>query len=636
MSSHFHHDSLHRHIQRNAEAATETVAEAVATVISSTTSASASATSVDNSEYTTGLNGVNTKTDILFQDITWWSLGILAALILILRIIEMSKSHLRHMTAMSSDKTQQNYWAKNRTNWWPWIKKHILYAPLGSKRHNREFRLSKALNVGTLPSRFHTLMLGAYVGSNLVYCSFLGYSIHDKYQVIAELRGRSGVLAVINMIALILLAGRNNPLISWLKVSFDTYNLLHRWMGRIVILESIVHTVAWLINELATEGTAGIKTKMGNDPFIQYGFVGTFAMVFLLFSTPSIVRHAFYETFLTAHIIFAIVAIIGIYVHCDVAGLTQLPYIQGIIGIWAGDRLWRFYTLVSCNWSRKGRTTATIETMPGDASRVTLHLPRHIEVKPGSHAYLRFGPVTPWESHPFSVAWVEHMNIDSLPSFTSEEKYNAQHKAAGPTTKTSISFIIHAQTGMTRKLHNYALAATATGSRPVTMSAAFEGPYGGHHSLDSYGHVVLFAGSSGITHQIPFLKHLIEGYNDKTVATRRITLVWIVRDMEHLEWVRPWMDVILQLPNRREILHIKLFITRPKSAREVHSPSTTVQMFPGRPNVMTILAKEVEDQIGAMCVTVCGPGGLADNVREAVRSVQTISTVDFIEESFTW
>jgi hypothetical protein len=46
--------------------------------------------------------------------------------------------------------------------------------------------------------------------------------------------------------------------------------------------------------------------------------------------------------------------------------------------------------------------------------------------------------------------------------------------------------------------------------------------------------------------------------------------------------------------------------------------------------------KEVESQMGAMCVTVCGPGGLADNVREVVREVQEDGMVDFIEESFTW
>jgi predicted ferric reductase len=44
----------------------------------------------------------------------------------------------------------------------------------------------------------------------------------------------------------------------------------------------------------------------------------------------------------------------------------------------------------------------------------------------------------------------------------------------------------------------------------------------------------------------------------------------------------------------------------------------------------------VKERVGAMCVTVCGPGSLADNVREAVRDVQEVGVVDFIEESFTW
>ena len=96
------------------------------------------------------------------------------------------------------------------------------------------------------------------------------------------------------------------------------------------------------------------------------------------------------------------------------------------------------------------------------------------------------------------------------------------------------------------------------------------------------------------------------------------------------------MDEILALPGRRECLTIKIFITRPLNPRAVVSPSACVQMFPGRPNVQTLLKGEVEMQVGAMCVTVCGPGGLADNVREAVREVQGDGNVDFIEESFTW
>jgi hypothetical protein len=170
----------------------------------------------------------------------------------------------------------------------------------------------------------------------------------------------------------------------------------------------------------------------------------------------------------------------------------------------------------------------------------------------------------------------------------------------------------------------------------LTLRAAFEGAYAGHHSLSSYGTVLLFAGSSGITYQIPFLFHLISSHASGTVATRRLTLVWIVRDLEYLEWVRPWMDEILQLPSHREVLTIKLFITRPKNPGEILNLNATVQIFPGRPNVKLLMETAVKHQIGAMCVTVCGPGGLADNVREAVRDFQEVGVIDFIEESFSW
>lgn len=90
------------------------------------------------------------------------------------------------------------------------------------------------------------------------------------------------------------------------------------------------------------------------------------------------------------------------------------------------------------------------------------------------------------------------------------------------------------------------------------------------------------------------------------------------------------------MPHRRDILTIKVFITRPKNPSEIASPSATVQMYPGRPNVKLPLEKEMQKQVGAMVVTVCGPGGLADNVRAGVCEVQEDAVVDFIEESFTW
>lgn len=578
-------------------------------------------------DFATALNGVNQPLNNLFKVILWWSLGVLAISILLIRLIQRAKAHTRHMAAMGRD--TQTYWAQNRWNWWK-FKKHILYAPLGKKRHNREFKLSSAMNMGTLPSRFHFILISLYCLSNIGYCVALNYWRDNKYSIIAELRGRSGVLAVVNMIALILLAGRNNPLIWLLQISFDTYNLLHRWMGRMVVLEAVVHTLCWVYVKYVATGFKGIFHQLATDPFAYWGILGTIAMIIIFITAFSPVRHAFYETFLDIHIIMATLSLVGIWLHCEVAHLPQLPYVKVVCVLWIYDRVARMYKILRKNYSRKGWTTATVEALPGEACRVTMHLPKKVNIAPGSHAYIRIANVNAWESHPFSIAWVQNRPV--LPSLPITEK-QGHAKLRDEEEVSDVSFVIQAQTGFTRKLFN---KASQCSRRSMRVKAAMEGPYGGHHSLDSYGHAVLFAGASGITHQIPYVKHLIEGFHNGTIATRKIVLVWIVRDSEQLEWVRPWMDTVLKMQGRRECLNIKLFITRPKNPREIVSPSTTVQMHPGRPNVKLILQNEVRQQRGAMCVTVCGPGGLADNIREAVRDEQVNGMVDFIEESFTW
>ncbi|KAK4043806.1 ferric reductase like transmembrane component-domain-containing protein [Parachaetomium inaequale] len=601
------------------------------------THAGAATPSSTISPYATGLDGVNQLNNMLFTDILWWSLGIVGLIMLLVRIVDLAWAKLRLVTAMPLPGDKQEFWKRTQWNKMPGLKRGLLYAPLWKKRHNREIRLSSAANMGTLPSRFHSLLLFGYLASNLAYMFILDWRNENKYALCAEIRGRSGTLSIVSMVPLIIFAGRNNPLIGLLNVSFDTYNLLHRWMGRISIIEVIIHFIAWAVVEVADDGWKGVQDKILNDRFIGSGTVGVAAMAIILVLAFSPVRHAFYETFLNVHIILALIAFVCTWVHCISAsvagGLPQTPWILAIMALWLAERTARMLRLAYANWSTRGFTEAIVETVPGEACRVTMHLPRFVDVKPGQHAYLRFAGVNCWENHPFSIAWFEHRyrDDDSVLPTTEKEKPRQPREAVG----TTVSFIIGAHTGFTRKLYN--TAARSPQGRPITMRAALEGPYAGHHSLDSYGHAVLFAGATGITHQISYLRHLINGYNAGTAATRRVTLVWIVRDYEVLEWARPFMDKILKLPNRKEVLQIRLFVTRPKTASQVVSASTTVQMFPGRPNIPMLLAKEVGEQMGAMCVSVCGPGGLADDVRDAVRKVQAHRTVvDFVEESFTW
>ncbi|KAI1825825.1 ferric reductase like transmembrane component [Xylaria intraflava] len=587
--------------------------------------------------YATGLAGVNQTVNTITKDSLWWSLGILALIVLSVRLLEIAWSKLRHVSAMSMPANQQGYWKSAQWHWMPSLKKNLIYAPFWRKRHNREIRLSSALNIGTLPSRLHSVILGLYLLSNAIYMFYLDWFESNRYALAAEVRGRSGTLAAVNMVPLVILAGRNNPLIPLLKVSFDTYNLLHRWMGRMVVIEVLLHTIAWAVVEYAAGGWGNLNDKIAHDPFITSGFVGTIALLSIFFLSLSPVRHAFYETFLNTHIILAFITFAVTLAHCVTAeipgGLPQLPYVVAIFTLWFLERLARMFRLAFNNWSaRRGFTEAVVESMAGNCSRVTMHLPRHVDVPPGSHAYVRFMGVKPWENHPFSIAWVEH-HPDNADRSLDEKEMSRSHAIIRKGT-TTVSFVIGAHTGFTRQLFD---RASRSGNRSIRVKAAMEGPYAGHHSLDSYGHAVLFAGATGITHQLSYLKPLIQGFNDGTIATRRVTLIWVMRDTEALEWVRPWMDEVLRLPRRREILNIRLFITRPKNSNEIVSASSTVQMLPGRPNIMTIMQREVEQQVGAMVVTVCGPGALADDVRQAVRAMQSgESVVDFVEESFTW
>ncbi|KAH6689502.1 ferric reductase like transmembrane component [Plectosphaerella plurivora] len=595
------------------------------------------------SPYHHSLNGVSQDMNMAFVDALWWTLGGMALVVLAIRLGQIWWGQLRLVSSLALPAEKMEYWKRTQWSWSPWLKKNIIYSPFWKKRHNREFKLSAAGHMGTLPSRLHSIILFIWLTSNLIYMVFLNWSNANVYSFMAELRGRSGTLSVVNMVPLIIFAGRNNPLIGWLHISFDTYNLLHRWMGRLSVIEAVIHTFAWFYVQLADGGWKAVNARIYHKAFEASGMLGTLAMVILMILSLSPVRHAFYESFLNVHIVLALITFVCTYIHCvssaHPGGLPQLPWMMGIFVLWFLERLARVCRTAFNNWSDKGFTEAVCEPMPGDCTRVTMHLPRYLDVKPGTHCYLRFASISPWECHPFSVAWVDHVPVhDKLgltnPDFDPEKAPIASGAVDKKNSTTSVSFVIGAHTGFTRKLYNTAKAA---GLPAVSLRAALEGPYAGHHALDSYGHCVLFAGATGITHQLSYLRPLIEGYNAGTVATRRVTLVWIVRDYEALEWVRPWMDTVLRMPGRRDILRIQLFVTRPKNPREIISASSTVQMFPGRPTVATLLRKEVEDQKGAMCVTVCGPGALADDVRQAVRQVQDENTVvDFVEESFTW
>lgn len=562
----------------------------------------------------------------------------------------MGNAHIRHLFTMTNPE-RQRYWSRNSTSWVPWVKRHIMYAPLFRVRHNREIQISTAVSVGTMPSRFHFCLLAIYIACNVGYCLVLDWRNTNRASVLAELRGRSGELATMNLIPTVLFACRNNPLIPLLRVSYDTFNLFHRWCARIVTLEAIVHTLCFLINTSAG-GMVEVQQSLTTSMSYQWGLVATCALIFICLLAFSPIRHAFYEVFVNTHRLLVLLGLIGVYIHIQKANLPQLPYVRAVICLWALEWAARLYHIVHYNISfRTGMTQVTVEALPAEACRVTFKLARPWKFVPGAHVHVYLPAIGLWSSHPFSVAWVESQpRALDLALDSSMEKALAQADAFGTKLQNSItesamlqdsdyssistvSVIMRARTGMTRKLYDR-VTSSATGR--ITLRGAIEGPYGGHESLSSYGTVLLFAGGVGITHCVPYVRYLLQQYAEGTCSCRKILLVWSVPNTEALEWVRPWMDQILRMQGRKDVLRIQLFITKPRHQGEIKSKTGTVQMFPGRCNASTIVDKEVAERIGAMGVVVCGPGAFADSVRSAVRQRVQVGSVDFVEEAFTY
>jgi predicted ferric reductase len=567
--------------------------------------------------------------------------------VLIFRAAQLLFAYFRLISTVSLPGERQRFWMHTGTVW-PKFKRNLLAAPLFRKRHNKELQISAAINVGTLPSRLHTLFLSFYVLTNVLYCCLLDYGHKEKAAILAEARGRTGHLAVMNILSLFVFSARNNPLIPLLGIPFNSFNLFHRWVGRLVVVESLAHTIFWGVNNYAVYGLEGLGSRLRSDLFLIYGLVAMVAMVIIIIQSASVIRHAFYETFLHLHQLLVIVILVGILLHGEKEKLPQRTTIYILIAFWTTERLFRllriFYRLSA---------SARVEALDGGACRVTFEIGGTWPKTPGCHIYVYFPTLSLWMSHPFSVAWVDStlqdksFDISETPSLSLDSEND--FKPIVKTSRTAVSCVIACRTGMTAALYRRARQ-SPTGT--IRLKAFIEGPYGGLENMRSYGTVLLFAGGVGITHQLGHLRDLLGATGDSTCATRKVVLVWSVQSAEQLEWTRPWMDELLNMPRRDCEFTILRYVTRKVSERfqaledmalkEATGIVTVEEMeyqpsfCVGRPNVAQVLNKQFKERVGAMCVGVCGPGGLADDVRSASRDLMEAGNLDFWEEAFTW
>ena len=133
--------------------------------------------------------------------------------------------------------------------------------------------------------------------------------------------------------------------------------------------------------------------------------------------------------------------------------------------------------------------------------QVDITIPRPWQVKAGQSIFLsipKLGIFTGLRGHPFMISWWDR-DQNGL----------------------KISLLVKSRAGFTAELDKHT---------NKCVRAFIDGPYGTRQDFGEYGTVIMFATGIGIAGHIPYIKELIIGYNNCEVKTRRIRLVWEIKE----------------------------------------------------------------------------------------------------------
>ncbi|KAF4589097.1 Ferric-chelate reductase [Ophiocordyceps camponoti-floridani] len=426
----------------------------------------------------------------------------------------------------------------------------------------------------------------------------------------------------------VLLSCRESLLSVLTGLPYQTFGFLHRWLGYIIFAQSSLHTISWCVIQLRLyqpqpkTGLEWIKEK-----YIIWGLVAMILLLLLfLLSTPWAIRRAGYEFFRKTHYVLAMVYIGACWGHWERLQCFLIPSFI-FWGLDRAARLVRTALLHYHPWAKSGlfssfeTAEATIKMFKDDTGGQVVRLDLENDQdtwKVGQHFFLCFPRCSFWQSHPFTP-----LNLPVL------RNGSVRH-----------SYIIRSMGGETRKL---------TARHPST-SVLLTGPYGEDvASRVASRNVICVAGGTGIAYVMPLLLRLAQ---QQPIPDRRIELVWAVRHLSHVEWVREEMDS-LQRSQKTLNLTVRVFATRdgetplrdkaeavsadPSPSDEpvnnndgmsIHKTGDGVTESSRHPDLHRLVTDFVESTVsGPTAIVASGPGGVLTDLRAVAAGINSPSKV---------
>ncbi|KAI0191355.1 hypothetical protein F4808DRAFT_476139 [Astrocystis sublimbata] len=223
------------------------------------------------------------------------------------------------------------------------------------------------------------------------------------------------------------------------------------------------------------------------------------------------------------HTLLVTAALVAIWLHLPLSLFRRGPRLYLLFSslIFTSTKVGRLLNIIYLSISfTAGGSVATVQEQGGGVE-VRVRLARPLRFKAGQYIYLslwRLSTLSVFESHPFQICWAYRDESD----------------------QQVIVLLAQPRRGFTGRL---------LGPSSRKYRALIEGPYGRSLLLGEYGTVLLLATGVGIAGQLPYVKELLELYQDCQAKTRRIALFWELDAEVHRYWVKDWMDELLALDN---------------------------------------------------------------------------------------
>ncbi|KAG2011153.1 metalloreductase [Coprinopsis cinerea AmutBmut pab1-1] len=505
----------------------------------------------------------------------------------------------------------------------------VLEKPLLGHRH----RTPTAGNLGIMPTRGQTLYLVYLLTTQILLAIFPLAFRYPNYiaptrslQIIQIVGDRTGVLAMADFVALFLFSSRNNILLWITNWSHSTFLLLHRWIAYCLIFHSCIHSVFMLYLYWPDHAS---ESKL---PYWVWGIVATLAFVVMWPASILPVRQRFYEAFLVFHQVFAAIGLIATFYHIYKLfgyawGYEIWVYIGGCI--WFVDRFARLLRMVA-----NGYRTAVVTAIDPSAEYVKLEIDG---VVADGHVYLYFPTLNwrVWENHPFSV-------LSSFTSGASDKSAGGDSEKTSPSSSGSLvaadntlrpraTILFRAMDGSTKDIADRLLALGPGRSLPLPV--IIESSYHANPAMRDLAHcttLLCIAGGVGITAIVPIVK---------SFSGPRTRLAWGMRTESLLVAVEPELKTL----NERSVevetsvgrrLDLGRILREEMRLVERHSHSGDH----GKEEAAGSSSTSGVEAVGDLGVVVCGPTGMADEVRNLVAELapQSRRGVVFVDEAFSW